>query len=134
MATTTRDPLLQQVCTHRDAEAREQVATLTAVLDWAAVNTADHPIGSLVYLANAAGVPLGATPLYGARGMRRAWGKYKIALAMTDHEEGGFVKEQFTMSVFGHAPRKDLDERVPGIVVLRHAIAYEGWNHPKPTA
>ena len=36
MPTTTRtssDPLLMRVRTHRDAEAREQVATLTAVLD-----------------------------------------------------------------------------------------------------
>ncbi|MFB9313678.1 HNH endonuclease signature motif containing protein [Nocardioides plantarum] len=46
MATTTRtrssDPLLESVHTRRQAEARDQVATLTAVLDWAVANTADE--------------------------------------------------------------------------------------------
>ncbi|MFB9311865.1 HNH endonuclease signature motif containing protein [Nocardioides plantarum] len=46
MATTTRtrcsDPLLESVRTRRQAEARDQVATLTAVLDWAVANTADE--------------------------------------------------------------------------------------------
>jgi hypothetical protein len=45
MSTSTRtrssDPLLESVRAGRDAEARDQVVTLTAVLDWAAVNTAD---------------------------------------------------------------------------------------------
>ena len=45
MSTSTRtrssDPLLESVRTRRQTEARDQVATLTAVLDWAAVNTAD---------------------------------------------------------------------------------------------
>jgi hypothetical protein len=48
MPTTTRththssDPLLESVRAHRQAEAREQVAVLTAVLDWASVNVADE--------------------------------------------------------------------------------------------
>jgi hypothetical protein len=36
------DPLLESVRAHREAEAREQVAVLTAVLDWASVNVADE--------------------------------------------------------------------------------------------
>ncbi len=98
-----------------------------------AVNTVAHPVGSLIYLSTSKGTPLGMTPMYGARGLRRAWGKYKIAMAKTDHTEAGFVQEQYTISVFGHAARKDLDRRVPGITCLRHAIAYEGWNHAEPT-
>ncbi|WP_148611347.1 HNH endonuclease signature motif containing protein [Nocardioides rubriscoriae] len=39
--TRSNDPLLESVRAHRDAESREQVAKLTAVLDWAMVNTAD---------------------------------------------------------------------------------------------
>ncbi|WP_148614327.1 HNH endonuclease signature motif containing protein [Nocardioides rubriscoriae] len=45
MSTRTRtrssDPLLEFVRAHRDDESRVQVAKLNAVLDWAAVNTAD---------------------------------------------------------------------------------------------
>ncbi|WP_148614206.1 HNH endonuclease signature motif containing protein [Nocardioides rubriscoriae] len=45
MTTRTRtpssDPLLESVRAHRDDESRAQVAKLNAVLDWAAVNTAD---------------------------------------------------------------------------------------------
>lgn len=108
--------------------------TLGGVTWDASVNTVTHPVGSLIYLATSKGVPLGLTPMFGARGLRRAWGKYKIAMASTNHTEAGFVEEQYTMSVFGHGARKDLDGRVPGISVLRHAIAYEGWNHPTPTA
>ncbi|MFB9314199.1 HNH endonuclease signature motif containing protein [Nocardioides plantarum] len=39
--TVSSDPLLASVRAGRDAEARDQVVTLTAVLDWAAVNVAD---------------------------------------------------------------------------------------------
>lgn len=98
------------------------------------VNTEVFAEGALCYLATSYGTPLGASPFLGAAGLRRAWGKYKMALAYNNTIEGGFIKEQFTMSVFGHAPRKDFSGRVPGISVLRHAISYEGWNHPAPTS
>ncbi|MFC5013187.1 hypothetical protein [Nocardioides plantarum] len=46
MPTTTRarssDPLLHAVRSRRETEARDQVATLTAVLDWSVANTADE--------------------------------------------------------------------------------------------
>ncbi|MCW2813846.1 MAG: endonuclease [Nocardioides sp.] len=39
---TSSDPLLAAVRAHRDSEAREQVAVLTAVLDWAAAHPASE--------------------------------------------------------------------------------------------
>lgn len=108
-------------------------STVGSVTWDSAVNTDVHPEGALIYLSTGKGVPLGITLMLGAAGLRRAWGKYKMALAYNNVIEGGFIKEQYTMSVFGHAPKRDLDKRVPGIIAVRHAISYEGWNHPTPT-
>jgi hypothetical protein len=98
-----------------------------------AVNTDVHPEKALVYLANAKGTPLGITPMLGARAMRRALGKYRLKRS-DDTAEGQFIREKYIASVFGHAVRKDRSGRVPGIVLMRHAISYEGWNHPQPTS
>lgn len=112
-----------------------QYATVGNVTWNSTRNTQAHPSGALIYLSTPTGTPLGATPMFGACGLRRAWGKYKMALMKNlDTIEAGFIQEHYVVTVFGHAPRRDLGGAVPGITVLRHAIEYEGWNHPRPTS
>lgn len=109
-------------------------ATTVGGVTWnASENTETHPEGSLIYLSTSRGVPLGATPMLGARALRRAIGKVRLALAY-DKQEGGFINESYVMSIFGHGVRKDLDGRVPAVLVMKHAISYEGWKHPRPIA
>lgn len=93
------------------------------------VNTDVHPIGALVLPCNTKGTVLGYTLLLGKRAARRGYGKYRNKYSTQDHE-GGFVMDRYVTSVFGQAPRKDRLQRVPGALVLVHALKYAGVATP----
>lgn len=88
------------------------------------VNTDAHPVGSLVFLASANGVPIGHTIFMGATAMRRGIGKYTRQRGEDRHED--FISDVFIKSVFGQAPRLDARGRAPGYLTLSHAINYPG--------
>jgi len=95
----------------------------------AAVNTDQHPAGSLVYLANQYGKPLFRTIGMGRRATRRGYGKFRN-LRMLDKQEGGYLREVYIASIFGQKPVADRRDRFPGVIVLHHTGKYPGWNHP----
>jgi len=95
-----------------------------------AKNTDVHPSGSLVLQANSKGQVYGYTLLLGKRAARRGYGKYRNRYSTQEHE-GGFVMDRYVTSVFGQAPRRDRIQRVPGALVLVHALKYAGV--PLPT-
>jgi hypothetical protein len=97
-----------------------------------AVNTDYHPEGSLIMQCNAKATTIGATLLLGRRAARRGYGKWRNRRTQQDHE-GGFVQDRFITSVFGQAPRRDRLQRVPGALVLWHAIKYAGVPTPTTT-
>lgn len=96
----------------------------------AAGNTETHPIGAQVLQCNAKGQVFGYSLMLGRRAARRGYGKYRNRYTTQDHE-GGYVMDRFVTTVFGQAPRQDRLHRVPGALVLIHALQYAGI--PTPT-
>jgi hypothetical protein len=94
------------------------------------INTTEHPIGATILACNQKGTILGYSLLLGKRAARRGYGKYRNKYSTQDHE-GGFVMDRYVTSVFGQAPRKDRIQRVPGALVLVHALKIAGV--PTPT-
>lgn len=86
-------------------------------------HTDAHPIGSTIILCNALGQPIGDTIMFGAMAMLRGYGKYRNKRMNWDLE-GGFQTRNFIVSVFGQALRKNVNNKYPGYVRLRHAISY----------
>lgn len=95
----------------------------------AAGNSDVHPEGSLIVPCNSKGTPFGYSLMLGRRAARRGYGKWRNRRTQQDHE-GGFVQDRFITSVFGQAPRKDRIHRVPGALVLVHALKYAGVPTP----
>jgi hypothetical protein len=91
----------------------------------ATYNTNVHHPGSAIYLCNAAGVYIGHTLLLGKMAARRGYGKHRNQRT-DDQHEGGFVKDIFITTVFGQSVCKDAAGRVPGYLVLTHAVEYAG--------
>lgn len=106
-----------------------QVQTLGGVTWNSAVNTQVHPTGSLVYLSTNKGLPYGITPMLLKAALRRGYGKERNRRGQ-EGEEDDFITNVYVRTVFGQAPRKRVDGSIPGIVNLKHAIRYEGWNIP----
>lgn len=84
-----------------------------------------HPAGALVLPCNAYGQPFADVLMLGARAARRGYGKYRNK-RMSDSHEGGWIEENYIVSYFGQAPRKDRLHRVPGASRIRVAINYPG--------
>ncbi len=110
--------------------AGAQQQTVGGVTWNSAVNTQVHPSGALVLQANAKAQVYGYSLLLGKRAARRGYGKYRNRYTTQEHE-GGFVMDRYVTSVFGQAPRRDRLQRVPGALVLVHALKYAGV--PTPT-
>lgn len=109
------------------------VTTLGGITWDANKNTAVHPSGSLIYLSTEKGVPYGYTPMLLKRALRRGYGKERNRRGQ-EGEEDDFITNVYVRTVFGQAPRRDRSGRVPGIVILKHALRYEGWNIPSYVA
>jgi len=109
-----------------------QLQTLGGITWDANKHTQVHPSGSLMYLSTENGVPFGYTPMLLKRALRRGYGKDRNRRGQ-ESEEDDFITNIYVRSVFGQAPRKDRSGKVPGIVILKHALRYEGWNLPSYT-
>ena len=93
------------------------------------VNTVTHPVGALIVQCNRLGTAIGYSLALGAGAAYRGYGEYRGDRTEQEHN-GGFVKEVYMTSVFGQTPRKDVLDRCPGVMVLRHAITYAGITQP----
>jgi hypothetical protein len=111
------------------AASGARVTTLGGVTWNAAINTDEHPTGSVIILANAKGVPIGSTLMLGAMAAVRGYGKYR-GQNFLQKQEGGFVTERYIASVFGQSLYFDRAGRVPSVVRLDHAITYPDLNLP----
>lgn len=109
-----------------------RVSTLGAVVFDSNVNTEVHPEGSLIVPCNRKGTTFGYSIMLGRRAARRGYGKWRNKRTQQDHE-GGFVQDRFITTVFGQAPRRDRIQRVPGVMLLCHAIKYAGVPTPTTT-
>ena len=110
-----------------------QLALSTGAYDAAADSTVTHAAGtSSIYLINERGVPIGHTLFLGKAAARRGYGKHRNNRT-SDEREGGFVKDIFVTSVFGQEPCEDAAGRMPGYLVITHAIQYAGVPHPTVT-
>ncbi len=90
---------------------------------WANKHTMVHPIGATVVLCNALGVPIGDTVMFGAMTMLRGYGRYRNKRSTWD-VDGGFQQRKYITTVFGQCLRKNVNNKYPGFVRLRHAIRY----------
>jgi hypothetical protein len=108
-----------------------QVSTLGAVTWDAAKNSQTHPVGSLVYWSYDTGVPSGRTIGMGKGAARRGYGAFR-SKRFYQKIQGGIKTETYIGSVFGQRPRVDRIKRNPAVIVLRHPIKYDGWDHPTP--
>ena len=88
-------------------------------------HTNNHDPGAGIYLCNAAGVYIGHTLFLGKMAARRGYGKHRNTRT-DDQHEGGFVKDIFITTVFGQSVCKDAAGRIPGYLVLTHAVEYAG--------
>lgn len=101
--------------------------TVGSVTYNSAVHTETFVEGALVVLCSKDGTPIGRSLGLYKRAMRRAYGAFRNR-RMTDSREGGAVKELYIASIFGQKPRQNANDKFPGVVVLWHAVKYQGWN------
>lgn len=99
---------------------------------WANKHTQTHPIGATIVLCNAKGVPIGDSVMMGAMAMLRGYGRYrnKRTQWMVD---GDFEQRKYITTVFGQQLRKNVNNKYPGYVRLRHAISYPELGLPVVT-
>lgn len=119
-------------CTQRLAGTSSGTASTTVGgVTWnGTINTTEHPVGALILQCNSKAQIYGYSLMLGRRSARRGYGKWRNR--RTEQQfEGGFVTQRFVTTVFGQAPRRDRIQRVPGALVLCHAIQYAGV--PTPT-
>lgn len=100
---------------------------------WANHHSYLHPIGSTVVLCNEKGVPIGDTVMMGAMCMLRGYGMYRN-LRTQWNVDGDFETRKYILTVFGQQLRKNVNNKYPGYVRLRHAISYPELGLPAVTA
>lgn len=90
---------------------------------WNGKHTATHPIGATVLLCNALGQPIGDTVMMGAQAVIRGYGSMRNQRSQWV-VDGGFETRKYITSVFGQALRKNVINKYPGYIRIRHAISY----------
>ena len=100
---------------------------------WAGFHTQTHPIGATIVLCNAKGVPIGDTVMMGAMCMLRGYGRYRNKRTQW-LVDGDFEQRKYITTVFGQQLRKNVNNKYPGYVRLRHAIRYPELGLPNVTS
>ncbi len=99
---------------------------------WVGHHSVTHPIGSTIILCNANGVPIGDTVMLGAMAMLRGYGQYRNRRDQWI-VDGGFETRSYVTTVFGQKLRKNVNDKFPGYIRLRHVIAYPELGLPTVT-
>ena len=105
------------------------VTTLGGVTWDAALNTGDHPLGSMIIPVNALGVPIGDTIVMARRAILRGYGSLRADHTM-EKLNGNFVTDRYITSIFGQSFAVDRKGRVCSALRIRHAISYPGIKLP----
>lgn len=90
---------------------------------WAGKHTDTHPVDATIILCNAKGVPIGDTVMFGAMAMLRGYGQFRNSRTQWN-VDGDFETRNYIKTVFGQVLRKNVNNKYPGYIRLRHAIAY----------
>ncbi len=90
---------------------------------WLNRHTQVHPIGATIVLCNALGVPIGDTVMMGAMCMLRGYGRFRNKRTQW-LVDGDFETRKYITTVFGQQLRKNVNNKYPGYVRLRHALSY----------
>ncbi len=90
---------------------------------WANKHTQTHPEGATIVHCNANGVPVGDTIMMGSMAVIRGYGSMRNRRSQW-LVDGEFETRKYITSVFGQALRKNVNNKYPGYVRLRHAISY----------
>ncbi|MFZ4695824.1 MAG: DUF4043 family protein [Verrucomicrobiia bacterium] len=88
-----------------------------------------HPAGSIVIETNSYGVPFGRSYMLGADAARRGYGRF-TNMRTEEKLDGEFIKRTYINSIFGQAPTKRADGKMPNFLVIEHALAYQGLALP----
>lgn len=99
---------------------------------WAGLHTQVHPEGSTIIHCNSYGVPIGDTMMMGSSAVLRGYGSMRNQRSQWV-VDGGFETRKYITSVFGQALRKNVNNKYPGYVRLRHAISYPELGLPTVT-
>ena len=100
---------------------------------WANHHTQVHPEGSTIVLCNAKGVPIGDSVMMGAMCMLRGYGRFRNKRTQW-LVDGDFEQRKYITTVFGQQLRKNVNNKYPGYVRLRHAIRYPELGLPAVTS
>jgi hypothetical protein len=106
-----------------------QVTTLGGVVYNAALNTTDHPLGSMIIPCNSYGVPIGSTLVMARSAILRGYGSLRADHTM-DELNGKFITDRYITSIFGQSFKYDRKDRVIGALRIDHAISYPGISLP----
>lgn len=106
-----------------------QVTTLGGVTYNAALNTTDHPLGSMIFPCNSLGVPIGSTIVMGRSAILRGYGSLRADHTM-DRLNGDFITDRYITSIFGQTFKKDRLDRVISALRIDHAISIPGVTLP----
>ena len=99
---------------------------------WATFHSENFPIGSTVVLCNEKGVPIGATVMFGKMVMLRGYGKDRNRRGQWYVDD--FVTRKYIRTTFGQVLRKNVSNKYPGFVRLRHALRYPELRLPVVTS
>lgn len=114
--------------------ASQVVQGIGNVAGWAwngAVNSNTHPQDALVYLVGVDGIALFYSLMLGAAAVRRGYGMYRGERG-TEQKEAGFIRELYSMSVFGQNFRTNRKNKLPGALTFLHQGQYAGTKLPTP--
>lgn len=100
---------------------------------WEDRHTQVHPIGATIVLCNAKGVPIGDTVMMGAMCMLRGYGRFRNKRTQW-LVDGDFETRKYITTVFGQQLRKNVNNKYPGYVRLRHALSYPELGLPTVTS
>lgn len=94
-----------------------------------ALNTTDHPLGSLIFPCNSYGVPIGSTLVMGRSAILRGYGSLRADHTM-DTLNGKFITDRYITSIFGQTFKQDRLGRVISALRIDHAISIPGVSLP----
>jgi len=104
-----------------------QKTTVGNVTFDSAVHATYHGLESRIFLCNANGVPIAASPMHGAAALRRANGSMNDAAGHEVYQR--IFRLVYMDNIIGHGLRRDAGGVPVGIMNIVHAVQYYDFNH-----
>ena len=101
--------------------------TVGSVTFDAAVHATYHGAESRIFLCNASGHPIAATPVHGAAALIRAYGAWKDDVDQEKYQSK--LRLVYMDNIIGHALRKDRRFRSVGVMNIVHTMRYADFKH-----